>query len=100
VTDYKASLNSSLQQAASQVGMGDLYRAGLNEYRQAMRLKQTGQGLMSAIKSDIGKGIGLTGSGALGYWLYQKLSGEKAEGGRIIDRLPSRKSVLASLKSE
>jgi hypothetical protein len=103
VGGFRAALNDSLTGGADQAGVGNLYRSGLKEYRQAMALKSTGQQLKGVAQSQLGKAIGVGAGGGFAAWLYNKLwgappRGGHAQGGPILDRYPSRESVVASLK--
>lgn len=93
VNDFRAKLDASLTDAATKAGQGDAYRAAMQEWRQAARMR-------TAAKA-VGKHAVKWGTGAIGateLWrLYQDT--KKAQGGAILDRQPSRAEILRDLKS-
>jgi hypothetical protein len=91
VADFRAALHSSLARAADQVGMGDLYNSALKEYSQAMGLRETWEKAKPLIWKAAAGAAGLEGL----HRIYNKLF--QAKGGAIIDRYPSRESILGSL---
>jgi hypothetical protein len=94
IDQFRDALNSSLEQAADQVGKADQYRAGIKEYRKAMRNQ--------AIAKNVGKfAVKKALPAGAAYYEWQKLLQRKAEGGPLhdLERGPySRDAALRSLQ--
>jgi hypothetical protein len=92
VNDFRDALHSSLQKTAEQVGMGDAYSQGIKEYSQAMKLR----GMWNKAKPLLWKTAAGAASLEGAHRIWELLN--KAKGGSIVDRYPSRDSILASLR--
>lgn len=89
--EFRDALHQSLTDTAeqAQAGMGDIYNAGVDEYRRAMQ--------WARFKKDaLNYGLKKALPGGLFYWLIER---NRARGGPILDRYPTRESILASLKN-
>jgi hypothetical protein len=100
VGDFRAALDASLTKTAGQVGMGDVYDQAMQQYRTAMQRQATIRELKGVAKGVVKEGIGVGAGSTIGSWLFDKLWGgdHKAQGGTILDRMPSREATLAALR--
>jgi hypothetical protein len=73
VSMFTHALNSSLQDAAAQVGKLTDYQDAMTEYHNAMRLKALGQGVKDALTSTAAKAAAGAGAGAAGAYAVKEL---------------------------